>query len=298
MTPPAHTAVHGGSGPAGGNAPPLLDAGRLQSLVAAAGLDATVVAEIDSTNAALARAARATATEPTLRAISQRWRPGPAHGADLGEPRGQVLVAEVQTAGRGRLDRTWQSRPGAGLTVSLLVRPAIETARLGWLPMVVGTSLVSTLRSLAGVPATLKWPNDVLVDGVKLAGILTELVPAPPAAPSAVIGFGLNVHADRDELPERSTSLRQLGAAPAALDRTALLGAILNDLMAALAAWTAEPGRARDDYRMCCATLGRQVRLELPGGASRIGIATDVDPDGRLIVGDRPYSAADVVHLR
>ncbi|CAO5242630.1 biotin--[acetyl-CoA-carboxylase] ligase [Frankia sp. AgKG'84/4] len=270
------------------------DAARLTALASAAGLDVAVVSEIDSTNAALARAARAVVTEPGVAEISRRWHAGGANGAT---PRGQVLVAERQSAGRGRLDRSWLSRPGAGLTASLLLRPSLETARLGWLPMVVGTSLATTVQSFAGLPAVLKWPNDVLVDGAKLAGILTELVPAPVPA-SVVVGFGLNVLAEPDELPERSTSLLQLGAPPVALDRTGLLGRILGDLVTALAAWEADPGQARAAYLARCATVGRQVRLMLPGGTAETGTATDVDHEGRLIVDGRAYSAADVVHLR
>jgi BirA family biotin operon repressor/biotin-[acetyl-CoA-carboxylase] ligase len=271
------------------------DVARLTALASAVGLDLTVVPEIDSTNAALARAARAEVTEPALAEISRRWRSGDAAGI---APRGQVLVAERQTAGRGRLDRSWVSRLGAGLTVSLLVRPSVETARLGWLPMVVGTSLASTVRSVAGLPAVLKWPNDVLVGGAKLAGILTELVPVPPAAPSVVIGFGLNVRAEPDELPERSTSLLLSGARPAALDRTELLGTILEGLVETLAAWETDPGKARGAYLAMCATIGRRVRVELPTGATETGTATDVDLDGRLVVDGRAYSAGDVVHLR
>ncbi len=272
------------------------DAARLAALGSAAGLDVAVVSEIDSTNAALARAARAVVAEPGVAEISRRWHAGAADGATT---RGQVLVAERQTAGRGRLDRSWLSRSGAGLTVSLLLRPSLETARLGWLPMVVGTSLAATVQSFAGLPAVLKWPNDVLVDGAKLAGILTELVPAPTPAPASVIvGFGLNVLAEPDELPERSTSLLQLGAPLVALDRTGLLGRILGDLVTALAAWEADPDQARPAYLARCATVGRQVRLMLPGGTAETGTATDVDPDGRLVVDGRAYSAADVVHLR
>ncbi|MCM3887609.1 biotin--[acetyl-CoA-carboxylase] ligase [Frankia sp. R82] len=276
----------------------MLDAARLADLLATArtGYRLTVLPEVDSTNAALARAARADTTTMVaataeLEEMARRWR-----AAD--GPRGQVLVAERQSAGRGRLDRSWESRVGAGLTVSLLVRLTVETALLGWLPMVVGTSLVSTVRRVTGVPAVLKWPNDLLVDGAKLAGILVELVPVPASAPSVVIGFGLNVHAERDELPQRSTSLRLCGAHPAVLDRTALLAELLADLAGALTRWERDPRTARADYLAVCSTIGRQVRVELPGGQSHLGTATDVDAEGRLVVDGRAFSAGDVIHLR
>ncbi|SNQ46398.1 putative biotin-ligase [Frankia canadensis] len=273
-----------------------LDAARLVVLARAAGLGATVVEEIDSTNAALVRAGRGEAGEPALRELARAWRLG-GDGTEVAD-RGHVLVAERQTAGRGRLDRAWVSRPGAGLTVSLLLRLPVPPARLGWLPLVVGMALASTVRSVAGLPATLKWPNDVLVDGAKLAGVLVELVPIPPADPSVVIGFGLNVHAERDELPERSTSLRLCDADPRALDRTALLGSILGTLVTSLDAWAADPERARDAYLELCGTIGRQVRVELPDGTAELGTATDVDSTGRLVVDGRAYSAGDIIHLR
>jgi len=273
-----------------------LDAARLAELAGVAGFGLTVVEEIDSTNAALARVARADTSEPVLLAIARQWR-ARANGA-AASPRGHVLVAERQTAGRGRLDRSWVSRPGAGLTVSVLVGLSVARARLGWLPLVAGTALASTIRSVGGLPVSLKWPNDLLVGGEKLAGILVELVPTPPAEPSVVIGFGLNVHAERDELPERSTSLLLSGARPAALDRTALLGAILAALATSLAGWAAHPASARENYLEVCGTIGRQVRVELPDGTVEQGTATDVDPDGQLIVDGRAYSAGDIVHLR
>ncbi|MBX6391461.1 MAG: biotin--[acetyl-CoA-carboxylase] ligase, partial [Frankia sp.] len=253
-----------------------------------AGLRVEVVAETGSTNVDVAGRARA------------------------GEPSGLVVAAERQHAGRGRMDRSWTSPPGGGLTVSLLTRPAVPMSRLGWLPMVTGTAIVGTLRARWAVPAWLKWPNDVQVDGEKLAGILAELVytaPAvvPPGAgtgaarPGVVIGFGLNVHTRAAELPTGGTSLAELaarGAAAAVPSRTELLAALLTDLAAALAGFERDPAAARPAYRAVCATLGRHVRLDLPNGERVSGLAEDVDDSGRLVVAGHAYSAADVVHLR
>jgi BirA family biotin operon repressor/biotin-[acetyl-CoA-carboxylase] ligase len=163
---------------------------------------------------------------------------------------------------------------------------------------------VGTLRARCGVPAVLKWPNDVQVDGQKLAGILVELIAAPPGPPGLVIGFGLNVRTAAVDLPPGATSLAVLAAraggagAVVVPGRTALLTALLGDLAAALSAFEADPGSARPAYREVCATLGRRVRVELPGGASAVGVATDIDEAGRLVVDGRAYSAADIVHLR
>lgn len=262
-----------------------LDAAVLSPLAGGLGLALAVVDEIDSTNAELGRLARG--FPGRVPALSVTARTGQA-----------VLIAERQTAGRGRLDRSWQSADGAGLMVSVLVRPAVEARQLGWLPLVVGTSLVRTLRAHAQVPAVLKWPNDVQVDGAKIAGILVELAPSPTVPPAAVIGFGLNVTARAGELPPNSTSLLLLDVDPSRLDRTELLGAVLTDLADAVSRWVSAPGQARDDYRGVCATLGRPVRVELPDGTSVVGTATDVDEFGRLLVDGRAFSAADVVHLR
>jgi BirA family biotin operon repressor/biotin-[acetyl-CoA-carboxylase] ligase len=149
----------------------------------------------------------------------------------------------------------------------------------------------------------LKWPNDVMVDGPgggKLAGILVELVPVSSRPPAAVVGVGLNVASAEGELPPGSTSVQECRgrAGTPGVDRTDLLVAVLGELLAARGAWEADPATARDDYLRLCATVGRDVRVFMPGGDVVEGTATAVDDDGRLLVGGRPFSAADVVHLR
>ncbi len=150
--------------------------------------------------------------------------------------------------------------------------------------------------------AGVKWPNDVLIENVlgsarrgKVAGLLAE-VPAGGGG-AVIIGIGLNVTTRLAELPdERATSLALAGAA--ATDREILLKAMLRVLARAYASWLADPAALVPAYRAACVTLGRRVRVELPGGESFEGEATDVDADGRLIVGDRSFAAGDVVHLR
>jgi BirA family transcriptional regulator, biotin operon repressor / biotin---[acetyl-CoA-carboxylase] ligase len=240
-------------------------------------------------------------------------RAGAGPGAGLGE--GHVLVAEEQTAGRGRLGRSWSSGgPGASLTYSVLLRPApVPAGRRGWLPLLAGVATVSAVRSVAGVGAELKWPNDVLVEGRKLAGILAE---QSPDAAAVVIGTGLNVATPADALPvsaaglpATSLSAERAGLAEGAVvSREALLLAILGELEHWYLAFRADPDPVRsgvlDAYRALSATLGRQVRVELPAGRALTGTARDIDPDGRLLVqetsaaGVTPVSAGDVVHLR
>jgi BirA family transcriptional regulator, biotin operon repressor / biotin---[acetyl-CoA-carboxylase] ligase len=239
--------------------------------------------------------------------------------ARSGAATGTVLVAEEQTAGRGRLDRSWQSEPGASLTFSVLLRPAgVPAANLGWLPLLAGVAMVSALRVQTGLEISLKWPNDVLagsagarvaagasaaVGGGKLAGILAE-----QAGDAVVIGIGLNVSATESELPGGpATSLSLAGAADP--DRQAILVALLTELERWYLRWSVgpRPGDAeacglRASYLECCATIGRDVRVELPGGKMLTGRAADVDGVGRLLVtaddGVHAISAGDVVHVR
>lgn len=222
--------------------------------------------------------------------------------ADTSAPDRSVLVAELQRAGRGRFDRTWKSPAGAGLTFSVLLRPAVPMADWGWLPPLAGVALRDGVAGVAGLETGLKWPNDLLAaDGRKLAGILAQT-----AGPVVVIGIGLNVSTAEDELPvETATSLLLAGAAD--VDRTALLAEILRRLDARHAQWTDCAGDAAacglaEAYRAACITLGRDVQVRLAGDELIEGTATDIDALGRLLVrtasGDRPVGAGDVQHVR
>jgi BirA family transcriptional regulator, biotin operon repressor / biotin---[acetyl-CoA-carboxylase] ligase len=227
--------------------------------------------------------------------------------ADLlarGGPEGRVLVAEEQTAGRGRMGRTWVSQPGASLTFSVLLRPAaVSQVRRGWLPLLTGVAVATAVRSVAGVAATLKWPNDVLAGDRKLAGILAE-----QSGEVVVIGIGINVATAADALPVspaglQATSLLVEGADVA---RDVLLIEVLRQLERYYLPFRADPDPERTGllaaYRTLCATIGRQVRVELPGDRSLAGVAEDVDADGRLLVRaastTTPISAGDVIHVR
>jgi BirA family biotin operon repressor/biotin-[acetyl-CoA-carboxylase] ligase len=231
--------------------------------------------------------------------------------ADLlarGGPEGQVLVAEEQTAGRGRAGRTWVSVPGASLTFSVLLRPSsVPPASRGWLPLLTGVAVAAAVRSAAGVAAVLKWPNDVLVGDRKLAGILAE---QSSAGDAVVVGVGLNVATPPDALPVSpnglpATSLLVEGAAVAS---EPLLAEILRCLEREYLAFRADPDPARSGllakYTAACVTLGRTVRVELPAGRVLTGVAEGIDRVGRLLVrpaeatSATPVSAGDVIHLR
>ena len=219
-----------------------------------------------------------------------------------GAPEGTVLAAEAQTAGRGRMGRAWQL-PAAALMFSVLLRPRTVPARRGWVPLLAGVAVVCAVRAVTGLDARLKWPNDVLVGGRKLAGILAE-----QSADAIVAGVGINVSTTRAELPvETATSLALEGVAQAGRPR--LLCAALGEIERQYLAWAGGPDPGdpdacglRQEYRRCCATLGQQVRVEFPGGGAANGTAVDLDADGRLVVrtaqGAVAVSAGDVVHLR
>ncbi|MGW2664479.1 biotin--[acetyl-CoA-carboxylase] ligase [Nocardia tengchongensis] len=211
-----------------------------------------------------------------------------------------VLIAETQERGRGRHDRQWVSPARAQLAMSVLVRVrGIDPAVLGWLPLLTGVAVVDAVRAETGLKAVLKWPNDVLVDGRKLAGILAEIA-AVGVDPAVVVGVGLNVSLTEAELPvPHATSLLLAGAPDT--DRTALVQSVLREFARRFIAWEAAGWDIADlsaAYRERCATLGAQVRAELPGGEVLTGIATGIDENGRLLVGDRAVSAGDVTHLR
>jgi BirA family transcriptional regulator, biotin operon repressor / biotin---[acetyl-CoA-carboxylase] ligase len=251
--------------------------------------------------------------------------------AARGEPEGAVLAAEQQTAGRGRLGRSWVSPPRAALTFSVLLRPAaVPRARLGWLPLLAGVAVTAAVRAVAAIDARLKWPNDVLAGPVgagpvgagpvgefpagaglaaagpagadaapgKLGGILAEA-----AGDAVVVGIGVNVSAGPAELPPpgpgalAATSLRLEQAR--SLDRGELLAAILAGLERRYLTWCRYSGDTersglRAEYTRLCATLGRPVRAELPSGKVLDGLAAGIDAGGRLLVSMPPEAELPV----
>ncbi|NMO50381.1 biotin--[acetyl-CoA-carboxylase] ligase [Actinoplanes sp. TBRC 11911] len=236
--------------------------------------------------------------------------------ARAGAPEGLVVVAEEQVAGRGRRDRQWVSPPRAGLAVSVLLRPgraneergwrAVPAGAYGWLPLLAGVALLEAVDRVAEVDdAALKWPNDLLVGGRKCAGILAEAV-----GDAVVIGLGVNVSTRAEELPETTgvpaTSLRVAGAKTT--DRDPLLRALLRGVASWYAGWRdadadAEMSGLLAAYRRRCSTIGRPVRVLLPGGGALEGEATEVDGQGQLVVRTADglthrVSAGDVLHVR
>jgi len=280
---------------------------------------------------------------------------GPGEWPDL-----SVLVTTNQTGGRGRLGRVWVAPAGKSLAVSVLLRPgragALPPESLGWLPLIAGIAMTRAVASL--VPAGrvgMKWPNDVQIDGLKVAGLLAEVAgmsavsadppeptrdglgdpalgdpalgdpalgdPAPdgsaPAGPfvgdpavAIVVGAGLNLSMGPDELPTPvSTSLALHGVPSGPLLADAALAAYLRELRSGYLAFIRaqgdpEAGGAAAGMRELCTTVGREVRVELPGGDTLFGRAIGVDAAGclRLAVGEygavQSVAAGDITHLR
>ncbi len=229
-----------------------------------------------------------------------------------GAPEGLVVATEHQTAGRGRLDRTWSTPARSALTFSLLLRPRVPAEQWPWLPLLTGHAVAGALLA-HGFPAGVKWPNDVLVDDRKVAGILVERVETP-TGPAAVVGIGLNVRLPADLLPVPTATSLLVEAEERGVDlpaRDSLLVTLLETLRAAYDAWQAggdaAADRLRAAYADACVTLGRSVRVELPATEALVGTAVGVDRHGRLLVEPADQapggaavavSAGDVVHVR
>ncbi|GAB3605460.1 biotin--[acetyl-CoA-carboxylase] ligase [Conyzicola nivalis] len=226
-----------------------------------------------------------------------------------------VVVTGSQTAGRGRLGRVWVAPPGASLAISVLLRPVLpggeplELRHFGWLPLIAGIAMTRTVQSLLPEHRVgLKWPNDVQVDGLKISGLLAELLPAGDAV---VMGAGLNLSLTRDQLPTPvSTSLDLSGATLSGDDLAdaALSAYLLNlrELYTGFVRVGADPvgSGVAEQLTELCTTIGQQVKVELPGAPDLVGTAVGIDGSGRLRVRGSldghvtAVAAGDVTHLR
>ena len=232
------------------------------------GFTVEVLPTIDSTNSELMRRARAGQTDPTL------------------------LVAEHQTAGRGRLGRVWQSQAGDSLTFSLGM--TLAPANWSGLSLAIGWAIAQALDPLKQHGLGLKWPNDVLVESNKVSGVLSELL---PDLSGVVVGAGLNILQAKAELPiETATSLAIEGNSDASID--AVLAGYLHNLKELYQSWGSANGDAvqsglRNQVIESCSTLGLSVKALLPGEQELLGKAVGIDDTGRLIL--QPDSGAEVV---
>jgi BirA family transcriptional regulator, biotin operon repressor / biotin---[acetyl-CoA-carboxylase] ligase len=214
-----------------------------------------------------------------------------------------VLATDFQTAGRGRLDRSWEAAPGSSIMASVLLRPEFTNpSGIGWLSLLTALAITKAVAGY-GLAAKVKWPNDVLVSGKKLSGILAE---ASEDLSVVVVGFGINVSQTKDQLAtEFATSLAiETGRE---IDRDQLLADVITNMRSLYSELSSASGDAelsglRRELIEVSATINHQVAVEFPGGAKAHGKALDIDLSGRLVVQTPTetltVSAGDVLHLR
>jgi BirA family transcriptional regulator, biotin operon repressor / biotin---[acetyl-CoA-carboxylase] ligase len=224
-----------------------------------------------------------------------------ARAALLGAP-WHVVVADHQSQGRGRLSRTWEAPPGTSVAVSATL--PVPAPGPGWMPLLAGLSVAEAVSSVTGLDTALKWPNDVLLPDDadrKVCGVLCEVVTGLGES-CVVVGTGINIDQDREQLPvDSATSLRLAGAGR--VDRNRLVIAYLSTLVRWYASLTSgDAAGLHDAYRRQCGTVGQEVVLSRPHGADLLGTAVGVDDDGRLVIeeadGRHAWAAGDVMHLR
>ncbi len=210
--------------------------------------------------------------------------------ADLGRhgaAPGVAIFAEGQTAGRGRFGRRWESRSHAGVWLSLLLRPALPMALWPRLTTAAAVGLAKAVETMTGTRALIKWPNDVLIDGRKVAGILVETGVSAKAEPFAVLGIGVNVNQERQDFPgelrERATSLRE--ASGRRIDRPTLAVALLQELERQLCQLNATFPDTLTEAARRSSLLGRWVRLGAGDGVIE-GMAESLDAEGHLMLRD------------
>jgi BirA family biotin operon repressor/biotin-[acetyl-CoA-carboxylase] ligase len=206
---------------------------------------------------------------------------------------GDVLVTDFQSAGRGRIDRTFEAPASSALLFSFYIEPKRELSEWSFLPLVVGLGASFALSAIdPGITPTLKWPNDIQIDGLKVGGIIAH---AP--GKGVVIGVGINVAMQESELPvaqATSLALQNFGE----LNRNIVLASFLNEFENLLGRWEAGED-LRHLYLERCSTIGLKIEAQLPGGVNKRGVAAGISPHGELILDDGSrVTVGDIVHLR
>jgi len=203
---------------------------------------------------------------------------------------GDVLVADFQTAGRGRLDRSFDAPPGTALLFSFYIEPQRNRDDWGWISLIAGYSVAQSLHAFH---ATVKWPNDILIGDKKVSGLIAEVV-----GDGVVIGIGVNVAMEQDQLPvETATSLLIEGGVD--LTRDEILCEILEEFEEHFVQWDQGIDEVQPLYMHLSATLGKDVRVDYPGGGSHLAVAESISDIGALILDDGTHvQSADVIHLR
>ena len=234
-----------------------------------------------------------------------------------GVEHGTLVLAAAQTAGRGRMARTWFSPPGTNLYASLVIRSTVDAQRLAawlsWLPLMAALGAAEAIEAVGPLSIGVKWPNDLLINERKVGGILCESGTATGGGPFQVVGLGINVNGVPEDFPEdlrgMATTLRHESGG--FIDRNRLIAQVLQELESCLEEFL-QRGRERIAlaYRRRCTTIGRTVKALLADGTECIGVAQAIDLDGSLTLVQpslkgnraapvvRQLRAADIVHLR
>jgi len=220
-----------------------------------------------------------------------------------GLPEFYVLATDFQTAGKGRMERSWEASPGSSVMASILLRPRFsQSSGIGWLSLLTALAITRAVSDL-GLAPKIKWPNDVLIGEKKVSGILAE---AATDLSCVVIGFGINVNQSIQQLPvDSATSLLLENAG--SVNRDQLLAAVIENIKQLYVDLSSASGDAqvsglRKAILEISATVGNQVSVEFPDGRKVLGLAKDIDETGRLVVVTQnetlSVSAGDVLHLR
>lgn len=232
------------------------------------------------------RAVRYLETVGSTNTIAMEW-------ASEGAEHGSVVVTDHQTGGRGRWGRSWASQPGRLLQFSVILRPDLPIGELGLIATAVGVSVAVGIEATTNLEPTIKWPNDVHLNGRKVSGNLIETQAAGDRIAVAVAGIGINVGWTSEEVPEeireRATSLAIEGAL---VDRATLLASVLESLDR----WTGVPSRELiEEATRRSEIVGRRVRIRYPDGRTEVGDAVGFDAAGALLL--QTGSAHSVVKL-
>jgi BirA family biotin operon repressor/biotin-[acetyl-CoA-carboxylase] ligase len=223
--------------------------------------------------------------------------------ASKGAPEGTVLIAETQTGGKGRLGRKWIS-PKGNLYFSVVLRPDLPTHKAPLLTLMAAVAVASAIRTTCGVQAVIKWPNDILVSGKKVSGLLTEMSAEPDRIRHIALGIGVDVNMPLEELPPDVREFATTLAAEAGrkIDRTALLQQILRDLESRYRRLLQSEAEVLEEWEALNVTIGKRVSVS-GSGETLEGLAQGIDHEGRLIVklddgSLRQVAAGDVTILK
>lgn len=235
--------------------------------------------------------------------------------AEKGTPHGTVVIADCQTAGKGRLGREWHSPPHMNLYFSVILTQHLPQSLICWIPLVTGVAMAETIEEITNLRVSLKWPNDLVVGTKKLGGILCESATKGPESRATIVGVGININCREpsfpQELKEIATSLVLQTGYP--IDRQMFIGRLFSKLEFFYdRVWEADLSTLHSTYTSRCSTLGRHIQIQLPDKTPIEGIASNIGEEGELNIipsDSSPASemkipstisirAGDVIHLR